>query len=85
MSLSTSIIQQGHLLEEHRSLHFQVHTYFLWRHTPLREHGLGHVRFLLRRLDAVLPFAPDAIHELAVRLGGRAVGRGRAHGCCGFV
>ena len=82
MSRGTTVIQQGHLLEEHRLLHFEVHADFLGTHAPLREHGLRHVGFLLRRLDAVLPFAPDAIDELAVRFRGRAVGRGRAHDCC---
>ena len=74
MSSSTSIVQQGHLLEEHRLLHFEVDADFLWRHPSLHEHGLRHVRLLYWWSDAVLPFAPDAVHQLAVRLGRRAVG-----------
>ena len=74
MRRGAPIVQQGHLLEEHRLLHFEVHADFLWRHSPLREHGLRHVRFLYWWSDAVLPLAPDAVHQLAVRLGRRAVG-----------
>ena len=77
-----AIVQQRHLLQKHRLLHLQVDADFLWRHPSLHEHGLRHVRLLYWWSDAVLPFAPDAIHELAVRFRRRAVGRGRAHDCC---